>query len=72
MQIRVRRIDEDRDRREVGDARGTAGLGGAQDGLLGDAVGLRVEANRCLELDEAVGRALLILVHLGEQRVRLD
>jgi len=44
VKIGVRWIDEDRQRPELRDARGSAGLGFAQHGLLGDAVSLRVEA----------------------------
>jgi hypothetical protein len=72
VQIRVRRIDEDRDRRQLDDARRPSRLRLAQHRLLRDPVGLRVEAERGRQLRQAVGRPLLVLVQLGQQRVRLD
>ena len=72
MQVRVCGIDEDRDRRQLGDARRPPRLGLPEHHLLRDAVGLRVEADRRRELDEPVGGPLLALVHLGQQRMRLD
>jgi hypothetical protein len=72
VKIRIRRIDEDRDRREIGDPRGAPGLRSAQRGLLGDPIGLGIEAERRLQLDEPVRDPLLVLVHLRQHGVRLD
>ena len=72
MQIGVRGIDEDRDRRQLHDARRAAGLRFAEHRLLGDPIRLGIQAQRRGELDEAVGGPVLVLVKLGEKRVRLD
>jgi hypothetical protein len=66
VQIRIRRIDEDRDRREIGDARRSARLRGAQHGFLRDAIRLRVEAQRRFQLGEPIGDAVLALEHLRQ------
>jgi hypothetical protein len=72
VQVRVRGIDEDRDRPQLDDARRSSRLGLAEHRLFGDAVGLRIQAQRRLELGQPVGGPLLVLVELREQRVRLD
>jgi len=72
VQIRVRRVDEDRDRRELDDARRSSGLRLAEDHLLGDPIGLRIEADGRGERGEAVRGSLLVLVQLRQQRMRFD
>jgi len=72
VQVRVRGVDEDRDRRQLDDARWPSCLRFAQDRLLGDLIGLRIEPERRRELDETIGGPVLVLVELGEQRVRFD
>jgi hypothetical protein len=72
VQVGVRGVDEDRDRRELHDARRSSRLRLSEHHLLGDTIRLRIESDGGGERREAIGGALLILVQLGEQGVGLD
>jgi hypothetical protein len=72
VQAGVGRIDEDRDRPELGDARGMSGARLADHHLLGDGVVHRIEPQGPFERGQAFGIAVLVGVELGEQRAGLD
>src|SRR5581483_4297266 len=65
-------VDEDRDRRDVGDAARALRASEAEHQLLGQLRALRLQRQRGVHLGELVGLAVLVGVKLDEQRVRLD